>query len=222
MKYLTIDEQKRLVAPVKEVKGAERDHVIIELLLNTGLRVSELAGLLIGDVRNKQRLFVRPELAKRKQRLKPEGKPRANSRTIPLNVSTQDMLHVWISVKLGKLHEDIADSAPLFVTRLGGALPKRSIQNIIEKWMIRAGLTTMRKGKTIALYSVHALRHTYAMRARERGVDIETIQDNLGHASLASTGVYVRTTDAKKEEMARLVGISHSRAMRTNKMREAI
>ncbi len=222
MKYLTIDEQKQLVKTVREVKGAERDAVMIDFLLNTGLRVSELAGLLVGDVRNKQRLFVRPEIAKRKQRKNPEGKPRTNSRTVPLNVNTQDMLHIWISLKLGTLHESIEDSAPLFITRLGGAMPKRSIQNIIEKWMIRAGITTMRKGKVAALYSVHALRHTYAMRARERGVDIETIQDNLGHASLSSTGVYVRTSDAKKEEMARLVGMSYSRAAKINKMRTAI
>ena len=222
MKYLTLDEQKQLTKTVWSTKHAERDATIIELFLNSGLRVSEMAGLLVGDVRNKQRLFVRPEIAKRKQRKTPDGKPRTNSRTVPLNVATQDMLHVWLSMKLGTLHESIEDGAPLFITRLGAALPKRSIENIVEKWMIRAGITTMRNGKVVALYSVHALRHTYAMRARERGVDLETIQDCLGHATLASTGVYVKTTDAKKDEMARRVGMSYSRASRLNKMREAI
>ena len=204
MKYLSLSEQQQLIKTVWEIKGADRDAVIIELILNTGLRVSELAGLLISDVRNKDELFVRPEIAKRK-----------HSRTITLSVITQDMLFVWISRKLGILHENIDDAAPLFVSRLGAPLTKRAVQLVVEKWMIKAGIRN--RGRL-----VHALRHTYAMRARERGVDIETIQEMLGHTSLASTGVYVKTTHAKKEEMARLVSISASRAARINKMKAVI
>lgn len=215
MKYLSLDEQKILLRTVREAKGAERDAVIIELILNTGLRVSETAGLVVGDVRNKQRLFVRPEIAKRKQRKTPDGKPRVNSRFVPLHVKVQDLMHTWIRTKLGKLHESIEDAAPLFVTRSGEAMTKRAIENVVQKWMIKAGLIT---GTENALFTVHSLRHTFAIRFLERNGHstkaLRALQKILGHATLASTGVYLEATDAEMAETMHMMSVSHSRAER--------
>lgn len=219
MKYLTLDEQKQLTKTVWGAKHAERDATIIELFLNSGLRVSEMAGLLVGDVRNKQRLFVRPEIAKRRQRSTPEGKPRPNSRFVPLHVKAQDLIHTWIRMKLER-RESIEDSAPLFVSRLGEPLTKRALQGMVEKWMVKAGLVS---GTGEALFSVHSLRHTFAIQFLERNGQstkaLRSLQKILGHASLSSTGVYLEATDKEMAETMHMMSLSNSRAER---MRAAI
>jgi site-specific recombinase XerD len=201
MKYLTQDEQKTLIKTVRETKGAERDAVIIETLLNTGLRAGELVSLSVGDVRNKLRLYVQPAMAKRN-----------SGGFIPLNVKIQDTLRTWIKMKLTILHESIEDAAPLFVTRLGAPLTKRALQLIVEKWVTKAGLTTMKGSQIVALYSTHSLRHSFAKRMQERGVPLTTIQKILRHSSLASTGVYTEASDAELDEAAHVLTIGAARA----------
>jgi len=204
MKYLTMEEQKMLVKTVRETKGAERDYVIVETLLNTGLRATELCSVNVGDARNKQRLYVQPEAMKN-----------GRGRFVPLNVRIQDILRKWIAVKMNDRHESIEDTAPLFVTKTGRRLNRQDLtQSIIEKWMLRAGLTTTRDGEVVALYSSHSLRHTFAKRMIERGAKLEAVQKILGHRSLASTGIYIEATDQEMDEAAHVLSISPSRAER--------
>ena len=219
MKYLSSEEQKAYINTVWEVKGAERDYVIMETFLNTGLRVSELAGLIVGDVRNKQRLWVRPEIAKRMRRVKPEGKPREKGRFVPIHVWQQDLFHKWIAMKLDR-RESIEDSAPLFASKRGTAFTKRSLEYMVEKWVKKAGLVA---GDGSALFTVHSLRHTFAIRFLERNGQttkaLRSLQKILGHESLASTGVYLEATDKEMAETMHMMSISHTRAER---LREAI
>lgn len=184
MKYLTEKEEKALLKTVREIKGqkAARDLVMIELLLATGLRAQELVGLNVGDVRGKEKLHVRKEIAKG-----------SKERFIPVCVDAQKMLKSFVKDKLS-WGESIRDDAPLFVSRLEQRISKRSLQEAIEGWMIRAGLTTTEAGKVVALYSVHSLRHTCLKRMQERGVAMTTIQKIAGHATLASTGIYTEAT----------------------------
>lgn len=181
MKYLTEREEKILLKTVHEIKGnkAERDAVIIEFLLSTGLRAAELVGLNVGDVRGKEKLHVRAEIAKR-----------SKERFVPICVDTQRIMKRFISGKLTR-KESIRDDAPLFVSRLGERLAKRSLQLLVETWMIKAGLNAS-TGE--AIYSAHSLRHTCFKRMQERGVALTTIQKIAGHASLASTGIYTEAT----------------------------
>ena len=192
MKYLTEKEEKALVKTVREIKGrrAERDRVIIELLLGTGLRAAELVGLNVGDLRGKEKLYVRPEIAK-------GGK----GRFVPVSVDLQRLLKGFFRDKLA-WGESIRDEAPLFVSRQSGRLSKIALQKRVQGWVIRAGLTTTLEGRTVALYGVHSCRHTFAKRLLERGVKLPTVQKLLGHASLASTGIY---TEASWEEMVEAV-----------------
>ena len=204
MKYLTIEEQKSLVRTVKETKGAERDYVIVEMLLNTGLRASELCAVNVGDVRNKARLYVQPEAMKN-----------GRGRFVPLNVRIQDILRKWLAHKMAVLNESIEDGAPLFVTKGGRRLTRQDLtQSIVQKWVVRAGLTTTKDGKTVPLYSAHSLRHTFGKRARERGVEPETVQKLMGHRSLASTGIYTEATDKELEDAVHVLSISPARAAR--------
>ena len=75
MKYLTEKEEKALLKAVREVRGwrAERDMAAIELLLGTGLRATELVGLNVGDVRGKEKLHIRKEIARWDKVLKTAG-----------------------------------------------------------------------------------------------------------------------------------------------------
>lgn len=189
MKYLTEREEKALLKMVGSIKGkkAERDCVIIGFLLDTGLRAAELVGLNVGDVRNKEKLHVRPEIAK-------FGK----ERFIPICSDAQRMIKRFISQKLA-WKESIRDDAPLFISRTGERLSKRSLQELVEGWMILSGLMSS-TGQ--ALYSVHSLRHTCFKRMQERHVALTTIQKLAGHASLASTGIY---TEATWDEMVEAV-----------------
>lgn len=184
MKYLAQHEEKALIRTVREIKGAkaERDWFMIELLLGTGLRLSELHGLNVGDIRNKEKLYIRPETAK-------FGK----GRFVPVSVDLQKRVRSFLALKM-KQGELIRDDSPLFVSRLGDRLSQRSIQEAVEGWMIRANLTTTKNGKTVPLYAVHSLRHTCFQRMRERGVSLQAIQKIAGHASLASTGIYTEAT----------------------------
>jgi len=204
MKYLTQDEQRALLKTARETKGAERDYVIVELLLNTGLRASEFCAVNVGDVRNKGRLYVQPEVMKN-----------GRGRFVPLNVRIQDILRKWLAHKMASRNESIEDGAPLFVTRGGRRLTRQDLtQSIVEKWMVRAGLTTTKEGKTVALYSAHSLRHTCFKRMRERGVSLEVIQKIAGHKTLASTGVYTEATDQEVDEAMHVLVMSQARAER--------
>ena len=87
MKYLTEKEEKILLSTIREIKGkrADRDYTIIFLGLNTGLRCSEIIGLNVGDVRNREKVFVRPEIAKRAKARIDRKSTRLNSSHIPLS-----------------------------------------------------------------------------------------------------------------------------------------
>lgn len=181
MKYLTEPEEKKLLRAVSEIKGkkAARDYMILFVGFNTGLRCAEIVGLNVEDLRNKDRLFVRSEIAKR-------GK----SRIIPLNKKLQTAIKTFIKHKL-VWQEGIQDEAALFSSKKGNRLSRRGLQDLFEYWCCRAGLTRSNGGKEKAIYSVHSMRHSFAKRLLQRGYSIQHVQKLLGHASLASTGVYV-------------------------------
>ena len=204
MKHLTLEEQSLLVKAPKETKGAERDYVIIEMLLNTAFRATEFCMLNVGDVRNKSRVYIQPINAKR-------GK----GRFVPLNVRMQDILRKWIAHKMSVLGESIEDTAPLFVTKSGRRITRQDLtQSIVQKWCRKAGLMTTKNGKIVPLYSAHSLRHTCLKRMRERKIEPEVVQKIAGHKSLASTGVYTEATDQEIDEAAHVLSISYTRAKR--------
>ncbi len=200
-KFLSADQQRLFIRTVKEVRGsdtaigrqAERDYVIIETFLNLALRRMELAGLVLGDVRNKDRLWLRPEIAK-------GGK----GRMLPINRHLQGVLKTFIRHKLSVRKESISDAAPLFVSKKGNSLDLSAINRLVTFWMLRAGLTTVKEGKTVALFSPHALRHSCLTRMRERGVSLTTIQKFAGHATIQATAIYQEPTDEELTDAAEL------------------
>ena len=190
MKYLTEREEKILLKTVKERKGkrAERDAVLLEFGLKTGLRLSELHGLNVGDVRGMEKLYVRPETAKR-----------SRARILPLHKDLQRVLKSFIKMKL-QWREGIHDEDPLFVSKKKNRLSRRAIQDLFEEWCIEAGFVFNINGKIEAQYTVHSMRHTFATRLLQRGHSLTVVQKLLGHSSLASTGIYTEATFEECEE----------------------
>lgn len=159
-----------------------RDAAIIELLLQTGIRLSELAGLTLGDIELPKRITKEAETV---GRLHIVGKGR-KTRWIPLNHKACRALETWLDSKS-------KDGEMLFTTKFGHAIGPRGIQRLVHKHMREAGITRA---------SVHTLRHTFATHHVAQGTSLRTVQEVLGHASLKTTSVYVQLAqEAVKREL---------------------
>jgi site-specific recombinase XerD len=174
-RVLTQAEYKRL----KEAVAYEvRDAAIIELLLQTGLRVSELARLRLGDVDIPPKI-VRPNKARNDPgtvgAVHVQGKGR-KARTVTLN---------WKACKALKAYRDVRpdiEEDGFFVTKFGRPMGVRAIQDVVEKYLTEAGIPDA---------SVHTLRHTFATQMVKDGAKLPAIQKALGHADLKTTSLYI-------------------------------
>jgi site-specific recombinase XerD len=179
MKYLLEHEEHQLLKSLRDSKSATRDRTIIELVLHTGLRIQELRLLNVSDIWNgmilRGHLTVRAETAKR-----------AKSREIFLNSHIIKVLKAYLQYCKSK--GPLGPNDPLFVSKKRGRVGQRTLQDMVEKWFVKAGLSD---SKNKSKYSFHCLRHTFAMNLRRRGIALERIQKLLGHASLQATGIYL-------------------------------
>lgn len=179
MKYLLENEQRSLLKTLRDSKNGVRDRTIIELVLHTGLRIQECRMLNVSDVFDglsmRDHLHVRKETAKR-----------CKAREIYLNSHVRKVLKCYIR-HMRETCKSL-EPTPLFISKKGNRCGQRTLQDMVAKWYIRAGLIDAH-GK--ARYSFHALRHSFSINLRRRGVSLEQIQRLLGHASLQATGIYL-------------------------------
>lgn len=179
--FLTTIETEALLAAVdRSTWVGRRDYALLILALQTGLRVSELTGLTVGDVELETGACVRCC-----------GKGRKH-RATPLNPSTVATLQAWLGEWTGQAHQ------PLFPTIRGGLMSVDAVQWLLFKYVNQAAPnceTLTRKRIT-----PHVLRHTCAMNLLTSGVDITVIALWLGHESLQTTQIYVHADMAIKEQ----------------------
>jgi site-specific recombinase XerD len=175
-KYLKQEELKALL----EAPRRMRDRLIIKLLYETGMRVGELTALTIGDV-DLEAGEITIQEAKRHE----EG------RKVPLvNSWTKSMLHDYIGTR--KMRKD-----PLFVSNKRGPLSRRQVERLIGNYGQRVGLDKDKRHP-------HVLRHTHAVYALKSGIDLRTLQQNLGHSSIEVTAIYLTMDiDDRKEEYSK-------------------
>jgi site-specific recombinase XerD len=197
---LAHDPAQRLVAPRAEQKEPRvlsqaeyqallracshhpRDAAILEILLQTGIRLAELTRLQRGDVELPGRIGRDAEAVGRLHIL---GKGR-KSRWIPLNYKACRAIKTWLEAR--------TDALPaLLITQFGLTIGPRGVQQLVHKYLSEAGISGA---------SVHTLRHTFATHHVARGTSLRTVQEVLGHASLKTTSIYVQLAqEAVRKEL---------------------
>lgn len=147
-----------------------RDALLLDLMYSMGVRVSELVGMDVGDIDFSAMHIV------------VTGKG-GKQRILPIFPEHVELINTYI----GKRSEIVAPShqvSPecLFINKYGKRLSDRSVRNIVDKYLAKAGLPLS--------LSPHSFRHTFATHLLESGADIRSIQELLGHDSLATTEKY--------------------------------
>ena len=159
-----------------------RDSAIIELLLQTGIRLSELTRLRVTDVELPRRITRDAETVGRTHILAKGRK----TRWIPLNYKACRALKTWLDMR-----PEATDA--LFITKFGQPIGPRAVQQLVRKHMSEVGISGA---------SVHALRHTFATHHVAKGTSLRTVQEVLGHADLKTTSIYVQLAqEAVKREL---------------------
>jgi integrase/recombinase XerD len=187
-----------LGAVVGEGPKALRDRAVLELLYATGMRISELVGLKLGDIDLDEGLA------------NVLGKGR-RERIVPIGRHAKAALRRWLGPQGRPLLVRASTSAQaavdaLFVSARGRPLSRQAGWVIVESAARRAGLS----GKV----SPHVLRHSFATHLLDHGADIRVVQELLGHVSIATTQLY---TKVSTERLRRAYLAAHPRAGRSRR-----
>jgi integrase/recombinase XerD len=185
-KSLDIDEVDRLLAApdIRDDTGL-RDKAMLETLYACGLRVSELISLKVEDL-DLRSGFIRCIGKGNKERIVPIGK------------TAGEWILAYVEGVRGKLEHR---SEFLFLTKLGRPMSRVMFWKIIRKYSIQANVT-----KPI---TPHVLRHSFATHLLERGADLRSLQEMLGHASIATTQIY---THVSRDHLREVYRETHPRA----------
>jgi integrase/recombinase XerD len=179
--FLTAEEiDALLAAPGKATWLGRRDHALLLLAIQTGLRVSELTGLTCGDVHLGSGAHVRCH-----------GKGRKD-RATPLTRQTVSVLRAWLAEHDGQA------SQPLFPTRAGNPLSRDAVEWLVRKHTAAAA----KRCPSVAAKTVtpHTLRHSAAMALLHAGTDTSVIALWMGHEDPASTQPYLHADMRIKEQ----------------------
>lgn len=177
-RFLTLDECIQLLDSI-DGANSERDLCIITLFLNCGLRISELVGLNLSDVRD--------------DRMRVLGKGN-KERFVFLNTACRSALDDWLAVRT---QSAAVDPYALFISRRRTRVTKDGVHYMIKKRLAEAGLDRDK-------YSAHKLRHTAATLMLKNGVDVRTLQEILGHEHLNTTQIYTHVDSEAMRQAAQL------------------
>jgi len=179
--YLTdVEVDALLAAPDPSTRTGRRDHALLALGIQTGLRLSELTALTPADLHLGTGAHVTCLGKGRKQRI------------TPLDSSTVAVLRAWLAERAGRTTD------PLFPTSRGRRLSPDAVQRRLTKHVATAALT--QPTITDKKISPHTLRHSCAMRLLNAGVDSTVIALWLGHETVATTQIYIHADLALKEQ----------------------
>jgi integrase/recombinase XerC len=187
---LSPEDAARLVELREDGELALRDRALMELMYSSGLRLSEITTLRIGDI----------DVPEATVRVLGKG---ARTRVVPVGRLALEALQRWLPAR-----ERLA--APqvqaVFVNHRGQPLGSRAIQARVRAWAIRQGLPSN--------VHPHMLRHSFASHVLQSSGDLRAVQEMLGHASISSTQVY---THLDWQHLAKVYDAAHPRAKRKSK-----
>lgn len=169
--FLTEDEVLRLLKASGQTNDERglRDQAILETFYSTGMRISELVGLDVDDI----------DFISGVSKAKGKGK---KERLLPVGEHALKAISVYLDKRAKQ-------SSALFLNRYGRRMTARGTRNVVRKYIRRASL---RGG-----ISAHSLRHSFATHLLNRGADLRSVQELLGHANLSTTQIYTHLTTEK-------------------------
>ncbi len=175
-KFLTLEESMELL---KCVNGQykERDYCILTLFLNCGMRLSELVGINLNDIRGDNTLKL-------------TGKGN-KERIIYLNDACVNAIRAYKRVRP---INNVIDKNALFISKRNRRISPKTVQYLVSKYLEECGLENQG-------YSVHKLRHTAATLMYQHGnVDIRILKDILGHSNLGTTEIYTHLSNKQLQQ----------------------
>ncbi len=185
-KYLSLEESISLLSQV-DGDNKERDYCILTLFLNCGMRLSELVGINLGDIKESS--------------IKVTGKGN-KERMIYLNDACIEAINDYLPIRLEKSPKD---RNALFISRNGNRINKRRVEQIVTENLKKCGLDGMG-------YSAHKLRHTAATLMYQHGhVDIRALKEILGHANIGTTEIYTHVSNEQLKKAADASPLAHVR-----------
>jgi len=174
--FLSSEDVGRLLgAPQADDPMGLRDRAILEVLYSAGLRVSELAGLNVADL----------DFAGGTLRVRGKGR---RERIAPVGSFAVRALKDWLAVRKVSPREKSGGESPVFLNKFGRRLTTRSVARMLEKHLRITGLDRRT--------TPHTLRHSFATHLLDRGADIRSVQELLGHKSLVTTQIYTHVSTA--------------------------
>ena len=162
-----------LDAPPAATTLGLRDRAILETMYSAGLRVSELVGLNLGDV----------DLDSALATVRGKGK---RERLAMFGPQALAALKAWLEARLALLAGLGRKADAVFLNKNGTRLNVRSVGRSLHKYLAEAGLDPQA--------SPHSLRHSFATHLLDHGADIRSVQELLGHRSLATTQIYTHVS----------------------------
>jgi len=169
-RLLRVDEVIKLLDSITlETAAGLRDRAMFETLYGGGLRVSELVALNLADLDLEQGLA----------RVRGKGR---RERLCPLGGMAVQCLTWWLPARAPRYPEEPA----VFLNLRGSRLTSRSVGRILEAYLLQAGL--------VDRASPHTLRHSFATHLLDRGADLRSVQELLGHRKLTTTQIYTHVT----------------------------
>ena len=174
-KFLDIEQIEKLFSncDTTTLLGA-RDRAILEMLYSTGIRVSELVALNIADI----------DLGASVIHVRGKGK---KERVIPIGPGAVKAVIHYLDLRRSTMQSAKHDADALFINKHGQRLSTRSVRRKLDKYLLEAGLDLS--------VSPHTLRHSFATHMLQRGADLRSVQEMLGHQSLSTTQIYTHLTD---------------------------
>ena len=166
--------------------AAIRDRAIVETLYASGIRVSELSGLNISDI----------DFSRNTLRVIGKGN---KERTVPIGIPAAKALTEWLSARNSMVNENSGEA--VFVGARGKRIDQRTVREIVYVALEALG------GKV--KMGPHGLRHSAATHLLEGGADLRTVQEILGHSSLATTQIY---THVSQDRLKQAYEQAHPRA----------
>ena len=178
--FLSREEVEKLLAqPDPAKKLGARDRAMLEVMYSSGLRVSEVIGLTVGDIQFQVGCLVA------------RGKG-SKERLVPMNQTAMDALRQYLEGPRRELLKK-GPREEVFLNLRGDGLSRMGLWKILKKYVEKAGIKSH--------VTPHTLRHTFATHLLEGGADLRSVQLMLGHADIGTTEIYTHVTKERLQKV---------------------